>query len=62
LPLLLLLLHLLLLHIVLWLQVTIIMLNATTASGGVAAAVTARYRCWPVMQHCTLQHIMVATP
>jgi len=40
LPLLLLLLHLLLLHIVLWLQVTIVMLNATTASGGVTAAVT----------------------
>jgi len=63
--LLLLLLHLLLLHIVwlwLWLQVTIIMLNVTTASGGVAAAVTAHYHCWLVMQHCTLQHIMVATP
>jgi len=37
---------LLLLHNCLWLQVTtIIMLNAITASGGVATAVTAHFHC-----------------
>jgi hypothetical protein len=47
---------LLLLHNCLWLQVTtIIMLNAITASGGVAAAVTTYYHCWPVMQPCMMQ-------